>query len=161
MIFLSPFREEPGDTYRSCLTADFTVDLEKGYQGNHDFVSLENGFRFASLHDDFFTLYTGYASDLCSPAVRIGRKWLGTPSSEKEKPGAYIHDAARQVMRLACCPWNRKDTDDFFWDALTVTGSRQRNTYHFAVSSVIGSVFMLLTRKEPDCFCELCTQKRE
>ena len=153
MKFLTDCHYASTDASRGVLVSDLVVDLEKGYKGYHEFSSLEQGV-FATLDDDIFTVKNGYPSDLCSPAVRIWGKWYGTHTGEREAPGAFVHDAARRIYQLQCVPFDRKDTDDFFWDALRLKGSRLKRTYHFAVSSFIGTVFLWTTLKKLDCYCK-------
>jgi len=144
--------------YRAVLTYDVTVDLRKGYKGRHQFWS--HGRLIATLVDDLLTIHEGYASDLCSPAVRVAGCWIGTPTGEGEELAAFVHDVARQLLGHPCAPWTRKDTDDLFWDFLTDGGSRVRRLYHFAVSSVIGSVFMALTARDKGITCS-CHRNRK
>lgn len=154
MKALSNFCYESADEARGVLLADLVVDLQKGYRGFHQFSSLESGV-FAELENDIFTIYDGFKSDLCSPAFRVFGKWVGTWSTEREAFGSFIHDAARRVRRLPCCPFNRKDTDDFFFDALALKGSLVTKPYHYAVSSFIGTAFIKLTEKRSiDCYCK-------
>lgn len=153
MRFLTECHYATSEATRGVLVSDFVVDLQKGYKGYHEFSSLEDGI-FGTLDDDFLTIKNGYKSDLCSPAKHIGKKWHGTPTSEREAPGAFIHDMARRVCRLQCVPFDRKDTDDFFWDALHLTNSRLKRTYHFFVSSFVGTVFIWFTLKKMDCYCK-------
>lgn len=153
MKFLTECQYTSTEKYRGVLTADFVVDLQKGYRGFHVLSSLQDGV-FATLDDDILTMKAGYPSDLCSPAFRFRGKWYGTHSGPKEAPGAFIHDATRRIYQLQCIPFDRKQTDDFFWDALRLTGSRLVRTYHFAVSSFIGTLFLWTTLKKLDCYCK-------
>jgi len=153
MKFLSECRYIPSDEARGVLVGDFQVDLEKGYKGSHEFSSLEEGV-FATLEDDILTLKKGYRSDLCSPAFRFRGKWYGTHTGPREAPGAFIHDGTRRIHQLQCVPFGRKDTDDFFWDALRLKKSRMARPYFAAVSSVIGTFFLWITLKKLDCYCK-------
>lgn len=129
------------------------MDLQKGYKGFHEFSNLREGV-FATLDDDIFTMKKGFDSDLCSPAVQVRGRWIGTHTGHREAPGAFIHDATRRVYRLYCVPFTWKDTNDFFWDALHLMGSPVKRTYHFAVSSVIGRAFSWITEKKLECYCK-------
>ena len=153
MRFITECHYASSEEARGVLVSDLVVDLQKGYKGYHEFSSLEEG-TFATLDDDFLTIKNGYKSDLCSPSKRVGKKWHGTPTSEREAPGAFIHDATRRVCQLQCVPFDRKDTDDFFWDALRLKNSRLKRTYHFFVSSFFGTVFIWLTLKKMHCHCK-------
>jgi hypothetical protein len=153
MRFLTECRYVSTFEHRGDLVADFVVDLEKGYKGYHEFATLKDGV-FATLDDDILTLKKGVKSDLCSPAFRIRGKWVGTHTGEKEAGGAFIHDVTRRVYQLHCVPFSRKDTDDFFWDALRLKKSRVSRTYHFFVSSFFGTIFLWVTLKKLDCYCK-------
>lgn len=142
---------------RAYLKKDLVVDLQKGYIGYHEFASLEEGL-FATLDDDIFTLVTGASSDLCSPSIVVKERRLGTPTTRKEAFGAFLHDISRRVRRLKCSPFKRKDTDDFFWDALDLMKSRLKVPYHYAVSSFFGTVFIWFTEGKVDCYCRKCKQ---
>lgn len=165
----SVFRWRPTYKYRAILTADVTVDLRKGYKGRHQWWthgdsgsgaggSSAGGQLIATLVDDCLTIHEGYASDLCSPAVRVAGCWIGTPTGPGEELAAFVHDCTRQLLGHPCAPWTRKDTDDLFYDFLGEGHSKVRRLYHFAVSSVIGSAFMALTRKDRSLRCR-CHRK--
>lgn len=134
------------------LTRDIVLDLEKGYKGYHEFASLEEGV-FATLCDDILTLKRGALSDLCSPSFVVKGKRVGTPTGYAEAFGAFVHDLTRRVMRLPCSPFKRKDTDDFFWDALGIMNSRVQKPYHWAVSSIFGTFFIWITKGPVNCYC--------
>lgn len=152
----SVFRWRPTHKYRAILTHDVTVDLRKGYKGRHQW--WHGDMPVATLVDDYLTIHEGYASDLCSPAVRVAGCWIGTPTGPGEELAAFVHDCTRQLLGHPCAPWTRKDTDDLFYDFLGEAHSKVRRLYHFAVSSVIGSAFMALTRKDRGLRCR-CHRK--
>ena len=139
------------------LTADLVLDLQKGYQGYHEFASLEDG-TFATLENDIFTLFKGMTWDLCSPSIVVKGKRFGTPSGYAEAFGSAVHDSSRRIMRLSCSPFKRKDTDDFFWDALGLMNSKLQKPYHWAVKSFIGTVFIWITKGPVDCYCRKCSK---
>lgn len=138
---------------RGKLDHDFVVDLQKGYKGFHEFASLKEGV-FATLDDDILTLHAGMESDLCSPAFKVRGRWIGTHTGPREAPGAFIHDATRRIYRLYCVPFNWRDTNDFFWDALKLAGSPLKRTYHLFVSTFTGVMFSWFTEKKMECYCK-------
>lgn len=152
MKALSEFHFTSTIRSRGLLVEDYVVDLEKGYRDRHVFANLD-GNKFMTMDGDILTLHKGFRWDLCSPSFRFRNWWLGTPSGPREAPGSAIHDATRRVMRLGCVPFDRKDTDDFFWDALGLSGSRVKRTYHFVVASPLGTLFIKLSKKPLDCQC--------
>lgn len=150
---LSPFTWAAGEKYRAVLSQDLVVDLCKFYHGVHLFV--DRGQPIAELCGDRFTLFRGYASDLCSPAIKIGKRWIGTPTSARESLAAFVHDGLRQLLYACprCVPWTRKDTDDLFYDFMVLRGSRRASIYHGAVAGPIGSLFMRLTAAPSTVIC--------
>ena len=138
--------------YRAFLLNCPQYDLQKGYKSRHTFIH-DNGFVLGSVIGDILTINEGYTSDLASPAIRIFGKWVGTPTSERELDGVILHDFLRQTMRVLCSPWNRKDTDDLFYEALLEGGSKRAGLYHWAVSSAPGDLFLKLTTKPLDVHC--------
>lgn len=146
-LVLGPHRK-----YRAVVVKRFVVDLEKGFKGRHEFKHY-NGFHLGSLNDDLLTINEGYTSDLASPAINVLGKWIGTPTGRREGPGVIIHDFTRQTMRIPCSPWDRKITDDLFYDALVLCGSRLAGVYHAAVSGFAGDLFLRFTQKPLDVYC--------
>lgn len=159
MKLLSEFNYKESDTpnFYQPVT-DIVVDLEKGYKGSHVFKTLKEGV-IGTLEDDILTIHTVFLSDLCSPSTTIGKRRIGIYSGRAEAFGGFVHDFTRKVRRVKCSPFNRKDTDDFFWDALRLMKSKVAHTYHFAVSSVLGTLFILMTEKAIDCYCQTCKNK--
>lgn len=139
---------------RGQLKADLAIDLRKGYRGQHVFCL--DGIPFATLNDDLFTTLSGYRSDLCSPAVKIRGRYIGTPTTRHEVAAAFTHDAMRTALGCPCCPFDRKITDDTFYDLLLESGSRWTPIYHGAVAGIIGSFYIWLSRfrKAPAITCQ-------
>jgi hypothetical protein len=136
---LSDFVWGPTAQHRAVLKRDVTVDLRKGFRGCHEF--LDQGKTFSVLDDDRFTILAGRPSDLCSPAIRVGRFWLGTPSGEHEALAAYVHDNTRAAMLAGCSQFTWKVTNDLFYDFLYEARSRRTRLYHWVVSSSIGVLY--------------------
>lgn len=143
---LSDFVHGPSHGFRSWLKYDCIVDLRKGLRGVHEFT--EWGHLFAILDDDRLTICGNQGSDLCSPAVKIGPFWIGTPSGPNEALAAWVHDTTRRAMRAGCSGLTRKMTDDLFYDFLTEARSRCSRLYHGAVASPIGSLYMRFTQSK-------------
>lgn len=153
MKLLSDFRYTTDATGRFVLTAPLVVDLEKGYKGEHTFSSLEDG-TFATMEDDTLTLYVDFCWDGCSPAWYFKGRKIGTPEGEAEIFASGIHDFARRVYLLACVPFDRKGTDDFFFDALALKKSKVKRLFHFAVSSFVGTFFIWITSGKLKYYCK-------
>lgn len=157
MKLLSGFHMERDATGKAFLASKLVVDLEKGYRGYHVFSSLKEG-AFATLVDDELTVSESFQWDECSPSFYFRGKRIGTPCSDAESFASLIHDVTRRVYRLVCVPFSRKDTDDFFYDALKLKGSKVKHTYHFAVSSFFGTMFIWFTTGKMDCYCKSCNK---
>lgn len=157
MKLLSGFHMERDGNGKAFLASKCVVDLQKGYKGYHQFSGLKEGV-FAGLQDDILTILEGLSWDECSPSFYFRGKRIGTPCSEAESFASLIHDVTRRIYRLVCIPFGRKDTDDFFYDALTLKGSKVKHTYHFAVSSFFGTVFIWITAGKMDCYCKQCNR---
>jgi hypothetical protein len=157
---LSVFAWAPSERHRGVMSKDCVIDIRKGYIGRHEFWSGDQ--LIATLANDHLTIHAGYASDLCSPAIKVCGIWFGTPTSEREALAAFAHDCLRQILmaRLKCCPWSRKDTDDIFFDLLRDQKSRFSSIYHGAVAGFLGDIFMKLTASKSDITCRPCKPPR-
>lgn len=82
---------------RAVSTSSLWVDLQKGYRGTHRFYD-RIGRYIALLVDDELTVFEGFAWDLASPSFRVGRKWLGTPTSSREVAATLLHDFSRGAL---------------------------------------------------------------
>lgn len=151
----TPFCWHTTPSYRCELTADCVVDLRKGWRGSHEIQISDT--LIVRIDDDRLTIPRGYASDLCSPAIKIYGRWIGTPTSHREALAAVVHDVTRQLLsyRLPCLPQiTRKLTDDLFFDFLSESESPFFRIYHRAVSGPIGTAFMILTAKKETRSCK-------
>jgi len=152
LLLLTPSYEQ-GRASRAVSTSDLWVDLQKGFKGEHAYYDTRGTYT-AKLVDDELTIFAGFSWDLASPSFRVGRKWLGTPTSDREVAATQLHDFARGLLASPCCPWTRKDSDDFFYDLMELKQSRVSGLYHWFVSNKIGSLFMKLTNKGPQYVCK-------
>ncbi len=150
---LAPCIWQEHPEYRAVLNRDMSVDLKRGYKGEHRFYDSSK--LLATLTGDILVIKEGYASDLCSPAIKIGKHWYGTPSGECEAPAAFVHDCLRQVAtaKVKCCPWNRKESDRVFFDLLREAKSQWARLYFLAVSGVLGSLYLWLTGGDSNVTC--------
>lgn len=149
---ISEFCWQPTRKYRAVLTADLVLDLGMGYKGRHEFCAGE-GQLLGILNDDKLTILKGYASDLCSPGFYLFGRWFGTPSKGLELE-AFVHDFARQMVGLPCCPWDRKGSDDLFYNAGKMRGHGMKiDVYHGAVAGRLGNLWMRLNKPRHDVYC--------
>lgn len=134
------------------MTCDALWDLEMGYRGYHEFCHED--LLLGILRDDRLTILKGYASDLCSPGWYLLGEWYGTPSKGKEDK-SIVHDFTRQFMRphVACSPWDRKATDDIFYNGMRDSKTWGKSLFHGAVAGPIGSAWMWLNKPRPDVYC--------
>lgn len=155
MLLLHAPSYKQTSTSRAVSTSALWVDLQKGFKGTHKFYD-KRGRYIALLVDDELTIFEGFEWDLASPAFRVGRKWLGTPTSDREVAATMLHDFARGLLGHACCPWNRKHTDDFFYDLMELQHSRVSRLYHWFVANPVGTLYIKLTYKGPQYTCHEC-----
>ena len=110
---------------------------------------LAGDLHLARWDGEFFHILPGYACDGYSPVLRILGRWVRiTPAPACGLWPAVIHDALRQFLPVPGCPWTRRDTDNWFFDALTAGGVGQRiaGAYHQAVAGAFGTAWINLTR---------------
>lgn len=114
----------------------------------------------ASYFSGRLVVHAGYASDGYSPVVSCpffcdpDDPWLRlTPTPKCGFGPAILHDISRQFINVPFCPWDREQTDEWFFNCLTSGGvsKRRAGAYHYAVSGPVGSVYIAATRKvDPD-----------
>ena len=155
MLLLHAPSYKQTDSSRAVSTSTLWVDLQKGFRGTHKFYD-KRGRYIALLVDDELTIFEGFAWDLASPSFRVGRKWFGTPTSDREVAATMLHDFSRGLLGQQCCPWTIKDTDDFFYDLMELQRSRVTDLYHWMVSNPIGKLYHKLTYKGPQYDCHEC-----
>jgi len=140
-----------GGKYRFVLAEDYALDLDMGWTGEH--VFCDAGRTFATLNGSVMTIFAGYAFDGSSPAFKICGKWFGTPTPDSVVAAALVHDCLRQFMPLDCVPYNRKDTDDCFFNIMRANGWKATSIYHGAVAGIFGTIFIRLTNKSTTISC--------
>jgi hypothetical protein len=108
----------------------------------------------ARHHSGTVMLFKGYACDGYSPVIRIpwwgGWKFLRlTPTPKGGMFPAIWHDFIRQFCDVDGCPWNRVQTDWWFYDALVAGGTHPdvAGTFYGAVAGPAGDAFIRMTRK--------------
>jgi hypothetical protein len=103
--------------------------------------------------DGYLVMMAGYACDGYSPTVRWFGKWRRlTPVPKKAGYFPAIrHDLTRQFVPVQGCPWNRQDSDHWFYDDLVAGGESKSiaGAYYSAVSRTLGNAWSKLTYK-PD-----------
>ena len=109
-----------------------------------------------TIHRGYLWAHAYYALDGYSPVFYAPWKaasndpWLRlTPTPACGYAPALVHDITRQFHNVEGCPWDRKQTDDWFFDSLIAGGvpKRRAGAYHHAVAGPIGDVYIALTRK--------------
>jgi hypothetical protein len=99
----------------------------------------------------FFTILPGYACDGYSPVIRVCGRWVRlTPTPRAGLWPPVLHDALRQFLPVPGCPWSRRDTDAWFYDALRAGGVRPHHAgiYHGAVAGPLGTAWLHITRTQ-------------
>ncbi len=99
--------------------------------------------------DGRITVCSAYSCDGYSPVLKTPRGWLRlTPTPRCGMFPAVLHDFLRQFVAVPGCPWSRKDSDDWFYDAMLAGGSKRAAAiYHGTVAGPLGNAFICLTRK--------------
>jgi hypothetical protein len=141
-----------GGKYRFTLTSDLVVDLSRGFRGHHELC--DGGKTWAILDGDELRMMAGYAFDGCSPAMRVLGHWVGTPTPRKAVAAAAVHDCLRGYLGLPCLSYDRKTTDEVFYDMLDAEEFEGRDIYHGAVAGFWGSAFIWLTRGPSTANCK-------
>jgi hypothetical protein len=126
------------------------VRFEIGDLGaNYDFLSGNQLLGFADRKG--LVICDGYALDGYSPVIKLFGAWREiTPVPRHAGHGFdVLHDFTRQFLKVEGCPWNRTQTDDWFFDGLVLGGESERiaGVYHHVVAGPVGSAYILFTRK--------------
>jgi len=116
-----------------------------------EFVFSSAGKIFGGLCvDGILRIYAGYACDGYSPVLKIFGKFIRlTPTPKCGMLPAVVHDFTRQFIEVKGCPWDRKFSDDLFYDLL-VAGQEKKiaSIYHGAVAGKVGDLFIAISRKK-------------
>ena len=147
-----------GGKHRFVLVEDWKVDLQMGLRGYHEL--RDNDSLWAVLHDDLLTVMAGYACDGCSPAWRVFGRWYGTPTPPGAIGPAIVHDVLRGYLGLPCLKYDRKFTDDVFYNLLKRSGFEWGDVYHGAVAGFWGNVYIKMTAARPSSAVCACHPQR-
>ena len=135
-------------------TGDVGYNLDRYYG---DPFSLRTGTKvLASYFSGRLIVHKGYASDGYSPVIACpvfcndSDPWIRlTPTPKCGFAPPILHDITRQFLGVPGCPWNREQTDEWFFNCLLAGGISRRRAglYHRAVSGVLGDIYITATRK--------------
>jgi hypothetical protein len=140
-------------TWPLTTTRDVAYTLDR-YYGNP--FSLRTGDKILATYlSGRLFVHAGYASDGYSPVISAPWKafddpWLRlTPTPPCGFGPSILHDITRQFCGVPGCPWDREQTDDWFFDCLIAGGVPRWKSgiYHRAVAGTFGDVYIALTRK--------------
>lgn len=140
-------------TWPLVTTRDVAFSLDR-YYGNP--FSLRTGKKIlASYFSGRMIVHGGYASDGYSPVIsapwkRFDDPWLRlTPTPKCGFSPSILHDITRQFLKVPFCPWDREQTDEWFFNCLTAGGVSERRAglYHHAVAGTLGDIYIAATRK--------------
>ena len=143
-------------------TRDAAFTLDRYYGDPFRLVTGEQ--ILATYINGRLVVHSGYASDGYSPVISapwmpFNDPWLRlTPTPKCGYGPAIIHDITRQFLNVPFCPWDREQTDDWFFNCLTSgeVSKRRAGVYHYAVSGIAGDVYIKATRKvDPNLRIEL------
>jgi hypothetical protein len=139
-------------------TRDVAFNLDQYY--GLPFTLRTGTKNLASYLSGQLIVHEGYACDGYSPVLSCPFKsdrsdpWLRlTPTPACGYAPAILHDITRQFLGVQGCPWDRKQTDEWFYNCLLAGGvsKRMAGIYHHAVAGSFGSLYIAATRKvDPD-----------
>jgi hypothetical protein len=113
-----------GPKYRFTLTGDLVVwtgvDL-----GEHSFAD-EAGNIWAHTQEELLCVRKNYATDGCSPKIKVLGLWVGTPDFAWTRMPSTVHDAIYQFSHIDCFPLTRKEGDQLFYDLMISEIKRMR-----------------------------------
>ena len=134
-------------------TRDVAFTLDRYY--GDPFMLLTGDKILASYFSGRLVVHAGYASDGYSPVISYPFSrdpqdpWLRlTPTPQCGFAPAILHDITRQFLNVPGCPWDREQTDTWFFNCLVAGGMSRRRAgiYHHAVAGPIGDVYIKATR---------------
>lgn len=140
-------------TWPLTTTRDVAFTLDR-YYGNP--FALRTGKQvLATYLSGRLIVHAGYSSDGYSPVIKASWKslndpWLRlTPTPKCGFAPSILHDIARQFTGIPGCPWNREQTDEWFYNCLIAGGvtNRMAGIYHHAVAGAFGDIYIAATRK--------------
>lgn len=132
------------------LNKDFSYEVPgyifKGIYGKAILVDDKNKV-WGEINGRVITVFAGYASDGCSPKIKVLGKVIGVPDGPIQADGypqtykaSLIHDILHQFQVIS--PLSPKQRDLLFYNMLKECGWNWAKTYYYAVRS-----FSLLTGK--------------
>jgi hypothetical protein len=134
------------DQWPLVLTKAQIFETDRDFGGTYHFYS---GDKLLAIHKlSLLVILGGYASDGYSPVKRLFGKWIRFVRTPKCGFGpAVIHDLTRQFLNTPGCPWDRKQTDDWFYNCLRRGGEPHTGIFHRAVAGSLGTAYIWMTRK--------------
>lgn len=139
-----------GGDYRFRLTADYSLRLNTGWRGYHEFYDGDACWMI--LRDDVLTIKSGYSWDGCSPCWKVFGKWIGTPTPASAVVPSLIHDGLYQWLGVECAPWDKKDADAVFYNLMREHHFLLKGTYHGAVYA-LGAAFRRIFPNKGNLSC--------
>ena len=139
-------------TWPLITTDDVAFSVDRYY---HRQFSLQTGTKtLASYRNGRLIVHVGYASDGYSPVIyspwgKADDPWLRlTPTPRCGFAPAILHDVTRQFLNVPGCPWDREQTDEWFFNCLVAGGvsKRRAGVYHHAVAGIVGDLYIRATR---------------
>ena len=135
------------------LTEDVAFCVDQYYGRKLAFYS--GGKLIATYINGVLTVKAGYALDGYSPVISCPffcdpeDPWLRlTPTPKCGFAPAILHDITRQFLNVPGCPWDREQTDEWFYNCLIAGGTSKRRAgvYHHAVAGPVGDIYIKATR---------------
>jgi len=128
------------------LISNFEFELDRDFGGVYEFYSGSK--LLGIITGSKLEILRGYAGDGYSPVISLFDCWIRlTPTPKCGFAPAVIHDFTRQFLNTPGCPWDRKQTDDWFYNCLRRGGEPRTGIFHRAVAGPLGTAYIWATRK--------------
>lgn len=92
------------------------------------------------------TIFRGYSWNGCSPKIKIGRRWFGTPDFKQTLEASLIHDAFCQFLHTTHFPLTRSQVDVYFLQTLLANKFKLSTLYYNSVRLFAATIAKLFKR---------------
>jgi hypothetical protein len=139
---VSTFTYKSGTKYRFVLLGNLTVRFP-GYDfGQASYLDQNNKIRLITNRDSI-TIFSGYAWDGNSPAIRIGNRFYGTPTPDSTVLSSLTHDCLCQFRKTLCFKLSKKQIDEIFLGIMLQNRFKLAGIYYRAVR-MFGELYSFL-----------------
>jgi len=129
---ISTFTYKLGDQYRFVLLGNLTVRFFGYDLGYASYLDQNNKVRLVTKGDSI-TIFSGYAWDGNSPAIKLGDRFYGTPTPDSTVLSSLVHDCLCQFRKTSCFKLSKKDIDQIFLGIMLQNRFKLAHLYYRAV----------------------------